>query len=119
MVEAMKRDKQGPVVDIISLVMISSNTIQNSTQTKYVKAKLTGAQMQAFDLDGDRQTIMGNTVKVRIHEETPSYRLPYAGKDRNESLQPTALIQSDDKRIKDQAVKIFQEKKMQEAAKVE
>lgn len=117
-VEALKRDKQGPAVDIISLVMIPSNTIQNSTQTKYVKAKLTGAPMQGFDLDGDRQTYRGNIIEVRFHEETAAYHLPYRGTDRDESLQPTALIQSDDKRIRDQAVTILSgEKDAREAAR--
>lgn len=118
MVEAMKRDKNGPAVDIISLVMIPSKTIQNSAQTKYMSAKLTGAPLQAFDLDGDRQAYRGNTIEVSVPEETAAYPLPYGGKDREEFLQPTALIQSDDKRIKDQTAKILSgEKNARKAAR--
>ncbi len=118
MAEAVKRDKEGPAVDIISLVMIPSNHIDNSARTRYLKAKLAGAPMQGFDLDGDRQAFKRDTVEVRVHDEIAAYRLPYEGKDRSESLRPTALIQSDDKRIKDQASKILAgEKDAREAAK--
>jgi hypothetical protein len=118
MAEAMKRDKKGPMVDIISLVMIQSNRVDNSAQTRYLKARLTGAPFQGFDLDGDRQTFKRDTVEVRVQDDPVTYDLPYTGKERNESLRPTALIQSDDKRIKDQVEKILSgEKDAQQAAK--
>ena len=63
--EALKRDKLGPSVDIISLVMIPTSRIENPAQTRYLKAKLSGVPLQGFDLDGDRQSITGNTVEVR------------------------------------------------------
>ncbi len=116
--EAMKRDKKGPAVDIISLVMIPSNHIDNSAQTRYLKARLTGAPFQGFDLDGDRQIFKENIVEVRVQDAPVTYRLPYTGKDLHESLQPTALIQSDDKRIKNQTEKILSgEQDAQQAAK--
>ncbi len=118
MVEAKKHDKQGPAVDIISLVMIPSKTIQDPARTKHMRAKLSGAPLKAFDLDGDRQTYKDNVVEVRVPEKSGAYRLPYAGKDRDEFLQSTALIQSDDKRIKDQTAKILSgEKDAREAAR--
>ena len=118
MAEAVKPDTQGPAVDIISLVMIPSNHVDNPAQTRYLKAKLAGAPMQGFELEGDRQTFNGRTVEVRVHDETAAYRLPYAGKDRSSSLQATVLIQSDDKRIKDQSAKILSgEKDARKAAK--
>jgi transglutaminase-like putative cysteine protease len=126
----MKRDKEGPVVDIISLTMIPSDPIKNSQQSKYLKARLKGVILKGFQLDGDRQTLTGDVVEIALDtrdarllgSSTPdskdSYRLPYAEKDRNEYLQPTALIQSDDKRIRDQASKILTgEKDAREAAK--
>ena len=118
MAEAMKRDKKGPSVDIISLVMIPSNNVADSAHTRYLKAKLTNAPLLGFDLDGDRQTFSNNIVEVRIEGGSASYDLPYAGKDRNDALQSTALIQSDDKRMSDQAAKILSgEKDAREAAK--
>ncbi len=105
--EAMKLDKKGPAVDVISLVMIPSNPIQNSARATYLKAKLTGAPMQGFDLDGARQAFKGSTVEVHVSDASSAYRLPYAGKDLDDSLRPTALIQSDDPRIRDQSAKIL------------
>ena len=105
--EAVKLDKKGPLVDIISLVMIPSTNVENPAETRYLKAKLSGVPFQGFDLDGDRQAFKGDTVEVRVHDDPASYILPYRGRDLNDLLQPTALIQSDDRRIKDQAEKIL------------
>ena len=105
--EAVKLDKKGPLVDIISLVMIPSTNVENPAETRYLKAKLSGVPFQGFDLDGDRQAFKGDTVEVRVHDDPASYILPYRGRDLNDLLQPTALIQSDDRRIRDQAEKIL------------
>ena len=105
--EAVKLDKKGPLVDIISLVMIPSTSVENPAETRYLKAKLSGAPFQGFDLDGDRQTFKGDTVEVRVHDDPASYILPYRGKDLSDSLRPTVLIQSDDRRIQDQTEKIL------------
>ena len=118
--EALKRDKKGPAVDIISLVMIQSNHVDNSAETRYLKARLSGAPFQGFGLDGDRQIFKENIVEVSVQDNPVSYELPYTGKDLNESLQPTALIQSDDERIKYQAGKILSGEKdaLQAARKI-
>jgi len=117
-VEALKRDKQGPAVDIVSLVMIPSDRIENAGQTRYLKAELTGVPLTGFDLDGDRQLLQGATIDIRVPEVNTAYRLPYAEQDRATELRATALIQSDDKRIKEQTAKILSgEKDAREAAK--
>ena len=116
MTEALKRDKEGPAVDVIALTMIPSDPIKNSAQVKYLKARLKGVVLKGFQLDGDRQTLTGDTIEIQ-QDRTPSYRLPYSEKDRNEYLQPTALIQSDDRRIQEQASKVLAgEKDAREAA---
>lgn len=116
--EALKRDKQGPAVDIIALVMIPSSRIDKSAETRYLKTNLTGAPLAGFDLDGDRQTFRDSTVEIRVPGDLPSYSLPYAGKEWQALLQPTVLIQSDDRRIQDQAKKILAgERDAREAAK--
>lgn len=116
--EAIKRDKQGPAVDIISLVMIPSDRIDNAAQARYLKARFSGAALQGFALDGDRQFLKGNIIEIRVANMPAPYDLPYAEKDLNEALRATALIQSDDKKIKDQAAKIIgNEKNSREAAK--
>ena len=130
MTEAVKRDKRGPVVDVIALTMIPSDPVKDSYQVTYFKARLKGVSLQGFQLDGDRQALTGDIVEITreardarlVRPSTPdsknSYRLPYAGKDQGEYLQPTALVQSDDKRIKDRTAKILSgEKEAREAAK--
>ena len=116
--EAMKRDKGGPIVDIITLTMIPSDTIKDSSQVTYLRARLKGVLLQGFQLDNDRQTLNGEVIEIRKEDYPAAYRLPYSGKDLAEYLLPNALIQSDDKKIIDQASKILSgEKNAREAAK--
>ncbi len=105
-VEAMKRDKRGPAVDIIALVKIPSRTIENSSNVTTLKARLSGVTFDGFELDGGRQAWKDNVIEVRSGAGIGSYPLPYAGKDRGTDLQATMLVQSDDKRIREQAAKI-------------
>ena len=118
MVEAKKLDKKGPAVDIISLVMIPSKPIEHSPQTRSLKARLTDAPLRGFTLDGDRQRWDGSIIDIRVPSTIEGYDLPYRGNDLTDALQPTALIQSDDARIRDQAVKILEgERNAREAAR--
>ncbi len=118
MTEARKRDKQGPAVDILSLVKIASAPIPNSGQTRYLKARLAGAQFDGFELSGDRQVFNNGIVEVQVSGIEPDYDLPYSGKEHSELLHATALIQSDDRRIRDRAARILHgEKKAREAAR--
>ena len=118
MVEAKKRDKSGPVVDIISLTMIPSDPIKDSEQVTYVKARLKGVPLQGYQLDHDRQTLTGDMIEVRKEDPPAGYVLPYAEKEQAAYLLPNALIQSDDKKIIAQAAKILSnEKDPHDAAK--
>jgi transglutaminase-like putative cysteine protease len=105
--EAMKRDKGGPIVDIITLTMIPSDPIKDPSQVTYLRARLKGAQLQGFQLDNDRQTLKGDVIEIRREDFPTAYRLPYTDKEQTEYLLPNALIQSDDKKIIDQASKIL------------
>jgi transglutaminase-like putative cysteine protease len=105
--EAMKRDKGGPVVDIISLTMIPSDPIKDPSQVTYLRARLKGVPLRGFQLDNDRQTLTGDVIEIRKEDYPAAYRLPYAGKEMAEYLRPNALIQSDDNKIVDQASKIL------------
>jgi transglutaminase-like putative cysteine protease len=116
--EAMKRDKGGPIVDIITLTMIPSDPIKYSSRVSYLRARLKGVPLQGFQLDNDRQTLTGDVIEIRKEDYPMAYRLPYSGKELAEYLQPNALIQSDDKTIIDQASKILnKEANAHEAAK--
>jgi hypothetical protein len=118
MAEAKKRDKGGPVIDIISLTMIPSDPIKDSAKVNYLRARLKGASLAGFQLDGDRQTLAGDVVEIRGNEPLVDYRLPYSGGKMAGYLLPNALIQSDDKKIIEQAGKILSgEKDARGAAK--
>lgn len=118
MTEALKRDKKGPAVDIISLVMISSTRVDDPGQTRYLKARLSGSDLHGFALDGDRQFLKDDFIEIRVPSKPTGYDLPYRGKNLDEALRPSALIQSDDKKIRDQAAKILNhEKNALEAAR--
>jgi transglutaminase-like putative cysteine protease len=105
--EAMKRDKGGPIVDIITLTMIPSDPIKDPSQVTYLRARLKGVPLQGFQLDNDRQTLKGDVIEIRREDFPTAYRLPYTDKAQTEYLLPNALIQSDDKKIIDQASKIL------------
>jgi len=115
--EARKRGIGGPVIDVISLVMIPSDPIKDPARTTYIKARLKGVSLQGFQLNGDCQTLQGDVIEIQKRDDLASYPLPYPGKEQAEYLLPNALIQSDDKRIMQQAAKILAgEKNAHEAA---
>ncbi len=63
---------------------------------------LGGLDLSGFDLDGGRQRLRGDTLRVRREDWSsidPGYSLPYKRMDLREALQPEPLIQSDDPRI--------------------
>jgi transglutaminase superfamily protein len=118
MQEAKMRDKKGPVVDIIGLTMIPSDPIKNSSQVKFLRIRLTGVELNGFQLDGGRQRVAADTVEVTRDDASSGYRLPFSQKELDEYLKPNALIQSDDQKIIAQTASILSgEKDAREAAK--
>jgi len=116
--EALKRDKRGPAVDIIALVKIPSSPIENSSGVKLLKARLSGAPLDGFELDGGRQTWKDGVIEIRSETSISSYPFPYSGKDLLADLQATMLVQSDDRSIRAKAAEIIgKEKDAREAAK--
>jgi transglutaminase-like putative cysteine protease len=81
--------------------------IKDSSQVKYLRARLKGVTLKGFLLNGGHQTLKGDTIEIRVQDNSPAYRLPYQGKNLEEYMQPNALIQSDDKRIIEQTKKIL------------
>lgn len=106
-VEAKKRDKQGPSVDIVSLVKIPSQDIPNSGSVKYLKARLANVPLEGFDIAGGRQTLAGAIVEISSSAGSGAYPLPFAGPEHAADLRPTMLIQSDDPAIRTEAGKIL------------
>ena len=116
--EALKRDKRGPAVDIIALVKIPSSPIENPGMVKLLKARLSGAPLDGFELAGGRQAWKDGVIEIRSGDGIGSYPFPYAGRDHLPDLQATMLVQSDDKNIREQAAKIIgKEKDAREAAR--
>jgi len=109
--EAVKRDKAGPVVDIINLVKIPSKEIANPAKTTMLRARLSGVPLDSFQLDGDRQTWQDGIIEIRAADAERAYPLPYAGDGHGEDLRPTMLVQSDDKAIRREAAKILGKEK--------
>jgi transglutaminase-like putative cysteine protease len=107
MTEALKRDKRGPAVDIISLTMIPSDPIKDWARVRRLKVRLRGAPLKGFQLQSDRQSLAGEVIDVTVQDPADSFTIPYAGTDLREHLLPSALIQSDDPRIKNTAARIL------------
>jgi len=89
--------------DVILSTAVQSNVdFADVTQFDELRFRLTGVDLEGFQLDGGRQTLRGDTLIIRREGWDgldPGYRLPYAFMDLREALEPEPLIQSDDPRI--------------------
>jgi len=116
--EALKRGKAGPVVDIVSLVRIDAAPIANSAQVRYLRARLSGAPLEGFELAGGMQSWSGGVIEVRTEQDLRDLLLPLAATEQEDALRPTALVQSDDRNIRDQAARIIgRERSARQAAR--
>ncbi len=89
--------------DVILTTAVQSNVdFADVEQHEELRFRLTGVDLEGFQLDGGRQELRGDTLIIRREDWSavePDYRLPYAFMDLRESLEPEPLIQSDDPRI--------------------
>ena len=96
--------------DVIFSTAVQSNVdFADVTQHDELRFRLTGVDLEGFQLDGGRQTLRGDTLIIRRTDwdgVDPDYRLPYAFMDLRESLEPEPLIQSDNERIIQRAQEI-------------
>lgn len=96
--------------DVILSTAIASNVdLREVTSFDELRFRLTGVDLEGFQLDGGRQELRGDTLIV--HREdwdavTPDFSLPYKTMDLREALEPEPLIQSDDRRIIEAAQEI-------------
>lgn len=87
---------------ILSTAIRSNVAFDDVEQFAELRFRLTGVDLEGFQLDGGRQSLRGDTLIVRREDWStvePGYRLPYAFMDLREALEPEPLIQSDDERI--------------------
>ncbi len=73
--------------------------------------RLTGVELEGFDLAGGRQSLNGDTLVIRREDEATiaeaGYRLPWSrGGAPAAELEPTPLIQSDNERIREKALDV-------------
>ncbi len=96
--------------DVILSTAVQSNVdLSDAPEYEELRFRLAGVDLSGFQLDGDRQTLRGDTLIVRRErwdDLDPGYELPYPRMDLAESLAPEPLIQSDDPRIADRARQI-------------
>lgn len=89
--------------DVILATAVQSNVdLSEVEEYPELRFRLSGVDLAGFQLDGDRQTLRGDTLIVRRENWSaldPGYQLPYARMDLSEALEPEPLIQSDNPRI--------------------
>jgi len=89
--------------DVILSTAVQSNVdFDDVAQHGELRFRLTGVDLEGFQLDGGRQTLRGDTLIIRQEswdDLDPGYGLPYPYMDLSASLEPEPLIQSDDERI--------------------
>ncbi|MDX1493272.1 MAG: hypothetical protein R3253_04375, partial [Longimicrobiales bacterium] len=89
--------------DVILSTAVQSNVdFADVTIHDEIRFRLSGVDLEGFQLDGGRQTLRGDTLIIRRESWDaidPGYRLPYPYMDLREALEPEPLIQSDDERI--------------------
>lgn len=114
--EAKRLDKEGPLVDVVSLTRIPSDPLPDAGVRTSLTVRLKNADLAGFDLDGDRQTLSGGLLTVSADEAPVSYSLPSRDPERAAFLRPTALIQSDDPLIRQETRRILAGEKDARAA---
>ncbi len=103
-----RTDGGGTVDDdvILSTAVAANVDLLNVEEHETLRFRLSGVDLEGFQLDGGRQTLNGDTLIVRRErwaDLNPGYQLPYKKMDLADALQPEPLIQSDDPRIVDAA----------------
>jgi len=107
-----RRDTRGLVLetgDLITQTAIASNVRLEDAPLTTLAVRLQGVTLSGFDLAGGRQTLAGDTLRVRVEGEPelrPAYRLPSTAAELVPYLEPEALIQSADPRVQAQARQI-------------
>ena len=92
----------GTKTSFFSTAIESNVDLGSATRFEEISFRLTGVDLEGFQLDGGRQTLKGDTLIVqreRWDALTPGYELPYKLMDLRDALEPEPLIQSDDPRI--------------------
>jgi transglutaminase-like putative cysteine protease len=97
----------GPDTDLVFATAIASNArLDAAGGYDRLRFRLTGVELEGFDLAGGRQALEGDILTVtreRWADLEPGYALPYPRMDLREALEPEPLVQSGDPRIRSAA----------------
>jgi len=87
----------GERVDMVEAVAIEVDTPFYSESLRSLTLRLLDVELEGFQLDGGRQTLQGDVVKIVARDiaKTNSYTLPFSGQGFDAWLAPSLLIQSD------------------------
>ncbi|MDX1567032.1 MAG: transglutaminase-like domain-containing protein, partial [Longimicrobiales bacterium] len=89
--------------DVILSTAVQSNVDLGAVEEhEELRFRLSGVDLEGFDLEGGRQELRGDTLIVRrenLDAVEAGYALPYPRMDLRETLQPEPLIQSDNEEI--------------------
>jgi hypothetical protein len=100
--------------DLILATAIASNVALDPARGyERLRFRLTGVELEGFDLAGGRQRLEGGVLTVNRERWTdlaPGYTLPYPRMDLRESLEPEPLVQSGDPRIRQAAEAMVRER---------
>lgn len=104
--EALTIDQGEKGTDIISMSAIPIDRTIDKLYPRYLKIRMTGIEfgssgVESSGVNGGRQSLKGQVLEI-VREDLKdihSYSIPYLGKDMKEHLEPSLLIQSDDREI--------------------
>jgi hypothetical protein len=103
-------DSRAVPLDLIARASIVVGESISQPQTRSnLRLRLSGVNVTDFALDGERQKLIENVLRIDREQVSPSdtYKIPLKDRRFNSFLQPTAFLQSDHPSIRDHAVQIL------------
>ena len=103
-------DSRAVPLDLIARASIVVGEAIAQPQTRSnLRLRLSGVNVVDFALDGERQKLSENVLRIEREEVSPSdtYKIPLTDRRFRSFLQPTAFLQSDHPYIRDHAIQIL------------
>jgi hypothetical protein len=103
-------DSRAVPLDLIARASIAvGESISQPQSRSNLRLGLSGVKLVGFALNGERQNLSENVLRIEREQvsESDTYKIPLKDHRFNSFLQPTAFLQSDHPSIRDHAVKIL------------
>jgi hypothetical protein len=103
-------DSRAVPLDLIARASIAAGESISQPQSRSnLRLGLSGVKLVGFALNGERQNLSENVLRIEREQvsESDTYKIPLKDHRFNSFLQPTAFLQSDHPSIRDHAVKIL------------